>query len=199
MCKQEFLEQLSRGLYGLPQEDIEERVSFYSEMIDDQVEEGISEAEAVCALGSVEEIVAQVVAEVPLTRIAKERVKTKRKLSSGEIILLTLGSPIWLSLLIAALAVVFSLYISLWAVIVSLWSVFVSFFVCTICCVLACFVLFFSGNGIAGAFSLCAGLVLAGLTIFMFYGCFAATKGTAILTKKIIIWIKNCFIRKEEV
>ncbi len=43
MNKQAFLTQLRKGLSGLPQEDIEERLAFYSEMIDDRIEEGLSE------------------------------------------------------------------------------------------------------------------------------------------------------------
>ena len=78
MNKQEFLELLRKGLYGLPQEDIEERIAFYAEMIDDRIEEGISETEAVEAVGSVEEIVFQTVSEIPFAKIAKERIKTKR-------------------------------------------------------------------------------------------------------------------------
>ena len=46
MNKQEFLNQLRSGLNGLPHEEIEERVMFYSEMIDDRVEEGLSEEDA---------------------------------------------------------------------------------------------------------------------------------------------------------
>ena len=42
MTKNEFLEQLRRGLSGLPMEDIDERLNFYSEMIDDRIEEGLS-------------------------------------------------------------------------------------------------------------------------------------------------------------
>ena len=75
MSKQEFLARLRKGLSGLPQEDIEERLGFYSEMIEDQMEEGISEEEAVSAVGAVDEIVAQVVAQTPIARIAKERIK----------------------------------------------------------------------------------------------------------------------------
>lgn len=48
MNKQEFLVKLRKGLSGLPKEDIEERLTFYSEMIDDRMEEGLSEEEAVC-------------------------------------------------------------------------------------------------------------------------------------------------------
>ena len=43
MNKQEFLAGLRKGLSGLPQEDIEERLLFYSEMIDDRIEEGMEE------------------------------------------------------------------------------------------------------------------------------------------------------------
>ncbi len=196
MSKQEFLAQLRKGLSGLPQDDIEERLAFYSEMIDDQTEDGVSEEEAVTAIGPVDEIVAQVVAETPLVKIAKERIKSKRRLRTGETILLALGSPIWLSLGIAAFAVILSLYICLWAVITSLWSVFASFAVCSVGGVPACVILAVNGNGVSGFALLCTGIVCAGLAIFMFYGCKAATKGTLILTKKMATWIKNCFIKK---
>lgn len=199
MSKQEFLVQLRKGLSGLPQDDIEERLMFYSEMIEDQMEEGLSEEQAVSAVGSVDEIVAQVVADIPLAKIAKERIRPKRRLSAGEIVLLALGSPIWLSLGIAAFAVILALYISLWAVIISLWTVFASLAACSIGGVLACVILIVGGNGASGVAMLAAGIVCAGLSIFMFYGCKAATKGTLILTKKMAIWTKNCFIKKEEV
>ncbi len=198
MNKQEFLTQLRKGLSGLPQNDIEERLTFYSEMIDDRMEEGLSEEEAVSAVGSVDEIVTQVIAETPLAKIAKERIKSKRRLNTGEIILLVLGSPIWLSLGIAAFAVIFSLYISLWAVIISLWAAFASLAACSIGGILACAIFIIGGNGISGIAILAAGIVCAGLSIFMFYGCKAATKGTLILTKKTAIWTKDRFIKKEE-
>lgn len=198
MNKQEFLTKLRKGLAGLSQDDIEERLAFYSEMIEDQMEEGLSETEAVSAVGSVPKIVAQVVADIPFTKIAKERIRPKRRLSVGEIILLVLGSPIWLSLGIATFAVIFSLYVVLWSVIISLWAVFVSLAACALGGVIGCVIFTVSGNSVSGIAVLAAGLVCAGLSIFMFYGCKAATKSTLILTKKIAIWIKNCFIKKEE-
>jgi len=199
MGKQEFLVQLRKGLSGLPQEDIEERLTFYGEMIDDRMEEGITEEEAVSAVGTVDEIVTQVVAETPLVKIAKERIKSKRRLSAGEIVLLALGSPIWLSLAIAAFAVILSLYISLWAVIISLWSVFVSLAACSIGGVLTCVVFAVGGNGASGVAMLAVGIVCAGLSIFMLYGCKAATKGVLLLTKKMVLGIKSLFVGKERV
>ena len=198
MLKQEFLNALRAGLSGLPQADIEERANFYGEMIDDRMEEGVPEEEAVAAVGPVDEIVSQIVAETPLTKIVKERVKPKRRLKAGEIVLLVLGSPIWLSLLIAAFAVVFSLYVVLWALLICLWAVFAAFTVCALVCVAAGISFTVQGNGLSGLAVLAAGLVLAGLAIFLFFACKAASKGVVILTGKIARGIKKCFMKKEE-
>ncbi len=182
MHKQEFIARLRKRLSGLPQGDIEERLTFYCEMIDDRMEEGLSEEDAVSAVGSVDEVISQIAADIPL---AKERIFPRRQ-KTWEVVLLVLGSPIWLSLLIAAFAVILSLYISLWAVIISLWAVFVSLLVCSIGGVVACTILAIGGNGPSGVAMLSAGIVCAGLSIFMFYGCKAVTKGTLFLTKKAV-------------
>ena len=50
MNKQEFLDALRRALSGVPLEEIEERVGFYGEMIDDRIEEGLSEVAAVAVV-----------------------------------------------------------------------------------------------------------------------------------------------------
>lgn len=198
MNKQEFLTRLRKGLSGLPQDEIEERLTFYDEMLEDKIEEGLSEEEAVMAAGPVEEIVEQVIADTPFTKIAKERIRPKKRLNAGEIILLVLGSPIWLSLIIAAISIVFAIYISLWAVIISLWAVFASLVVYAAGSIVSCIVFIVIGRGIPGVAVLATGMVSAGLSVFMFFGCKATTKGIFILTKKIALWIKNCFIKKEE-
>lgn len=197
MNKQGFLAQLRKELSGLPQADIEEHLTFYSEMIADQMEEGLPEEEAVSAAGSVEEIIAQTIADIPYGKIAKGKLKPKKRLKAWEIALLILGSPIWFSLLIAAFAVIMSLYTSLWAIIISLWAVFVSLAACSIGGMLVCVVFTAGGNGASGLAMLATGIICSGLSVFMFYGCKAVTNGTLILTKKITVWIKNCFIKKE--
>ncbi len=198
MNKQEFLLKLSKGLSGLPREDIEERLVFYGEMIDDRMEEGLSEEDAVREIGNVDEIVSQIIADTPLTKLVKEKMKTKRALRIWEIIFLALGSPIWLSLLIAAFAVVISAYAVLWLVIISLWSVFVSFIGTALGGIVAGIVFAGLGNVLTGIAMIGAGIISAGFSIFSFYGCKAATKGAFLLTKKIVFGIKNCFIKKEE-
>lgn len=197
MTKQEFQVRLRNGLSGLSQEDIEERIIFYSEMIDDRMEEGLSEEEAVSAIGSVDEIVSQVLADTPLTKLVKEKIKPKRTLKAWEIVLLVLGSPIWFSLLIAATVVVFALYIVIWSMMISLWAVEVSLVASFLGCVAAGIAVACHGNGFMGAAMIGAGLICAGLSILLFFGCMGATKGIVLLTKKIASGIKNLFVGKE--
>lgn len=199
MTKMEFLLDLTGKLSPLPWEEISDRWDYYSEMIDDRMEDGLSEDEAVAELGTVEEVAAQILADIPLSTLVKEKIKSKRRLRGWEIVFLVLGSPIWLSLLIAAFAVVFSIYVSLWAVVISLWAVFVSLAACFLGGAAACVILAVSGNGASGLALLAAGLLCAGLSIVLFYGCRAATKGILLLTKKFAVWLKNRLIKKEEV
>lgn len=196
MNKQEFLGELGRRLCGLPSEEIEQRLEFYSEMIDDKIEEGAEEEEAVSALGDVSEIAAQIKADVPLAKLVKEKIKPKKKLSALEIVLIVLGSPIWISLLLAALAVVFAVYVVIWSVVISLWAVFVSLVASTLVSLSQAVVFVCWGHADYGIFMLGAGLILAGVAVFAFFGCRLVTKGVVLLTKKIFIGIKNCFMKK---
>lgn len=194
MSKQEFLAQLRNGLSGLPQADIEERLTFYSEMIEDRMEEGLSEEDAVSAVGSADEIAAQIAAD---SSLAKETIKPKRRLKAFEIVLLTLGSPVWLSLAVAAAAVLVSLYVSLWSVIVSLWAVFGSLIGCALAGFAGGIGIACQGHVLSGIATIGAGIACAGLSVFMFYGCKAATNGALLLTKKAARGMKHRFSKKE--
>ena len=197
MNKKEFLVQLRMGLSGLPQDDIEERLAFYSEMIDDRMEEGLSEAEAVCAMGTVDSVAAQILADIPLTKLVKEKVKTNRMLKTWEIVLLVLGSPIWLSLLIAVFAVFLSVYVVIWSAVVALWSIEVSFAACSLGGIISAAIFVFQENILTGIAMLGAGICCIGLSVFLFFGCIAVTKGILLLTKKITLGIKTLFVGKE--
>ena len=197
MTKLNFLLSLNEKLAGLPKNEIEEHLNFYVEMIEDRIEDGMPEEEAVAAAGTVDEIAEEIIADIPLFKIAKEKIKPKRKPRALEIVLLAVGSPVWLPLAIAAAVVMLALYISLWSIIVSLWSVFASLVGCTIGGVVLSVVLLVSGR-LVGVGMIGVSLVLAGLAILSFIGCSAATKGTVLLTKKTALTIKKRFIKREE-
>ena len=183
MNKRKFLLRLKRALRGCSPSEIQSRLAFYSEMIDDRVEEGVSEKEAIQAIGNPDDIASEIRME-----LNERPKKEKRPLGTGAKILIAVGSPIWLSLLIAASAVVFSLVISLAAVV---FSVFVCMFAALICVFAAVFALGVSAlacliAGIACAFEgmfiqllLWTGVsfVCAGLCIALALLCVPAGKG----------------------
>ena len=64
MRKEEFLTALRAGLTGLLPEGVEKLVEFCSEMIDDRMEDGLTEEEAVAAAGSLDELIQQAKTEL---------------------------------------------------------------------------------------------------------------------------------------
>lgn len=198
MNKQDFLAQLRRGLSGLPKEDLGERLTFYSEMIDDRMEDGVPEETAVREIGPVDRLAAQILAEIPSGKQTKETTAPKKKRKVWETVLLAAGSPVWLPLLIAALAVILALYAVLWSVILAFWAVFASVAVCALAGVAAGIYFMISGSVLTGIAVAGAGIVCAGLSVFLFFGCAAASKGVLYLTKVPAVRIRSVFIKKEE-
>ncbi len=72
MTKLEFLATLEKALAGLPKEDCKRIVDYYCEMIDDRMEDGFSEEDAVKAAGTLEEIAQQAAQEAPAGTPAPE-------------------------------------------------------------------------------------------------------------------------------
>ena len=198
MTKQDFLLRLREGLCGFSQEAIEEYLDFYSEIIDDRMEEGLSEEEAVADIGSVKEIVEQILAETSFIKIVKDKIKGMKKLQGWEIVLLAVGSPIWLALLISALAVVLSLYVSIWSVIVSLWAAGAAVAGSALGGVVGGLICLFKINLWTGLALLGAGLVCAGLAIFLLFGCKITTAVILRFTGKAAQAMKSRLMKKEE-
>lgn len=121
----------------------------------------------------------------------------KRRLSALSIVLLIIGSVVWVPLLFATAAVVLAFYIVIWACVVSLWAAFAALGASAVAGIAASVALNLSGNGLQGLAMMGAGFVCAGLAIFAFFGCKALTKGVVWLTKKSVLWFKNRCAKKE--
>lgn len=197
MNKLEFTEALRAKIAGLPEKDIDERIAFYCEMIDDRIEDGLSEEEAIEDIGSVEDIAAQIISEIPLSKIVKNHLEPKRKMAAWEIALIIVSFPIWLPLIAAIFAIVLSIYAALWSVVVSIWAVFASFVGSGVGGILSGTVVAITASIPSGLFLIFAGILLAGLSILLFFGSLGTTRGMTWLTKRIALWIKKLFIRKE--
>ena len=198
MRKQDFIKELRLNLSFLPKEEIHDRISFYSELIDDKIEEGVKEEDAIKSIGSIDEIINQIIDEMPLSKIAKDKIKPKRKLSGLEIALIIVGSPIWLSLLLSLIAVLFSLYIIGWSIVISIWAILISLIAVLVAGIVLTIISLFSNIYIVALSYLGATLVILGLTILMHYVCKIITRLYIKLTKLIVLSIKKKMLKRGE-
>ena len=196
MNKKEFLSTLEDRLYGLPKKDIEDRLNFFEEIIDDKMSEGKSEEQAVYEIGNIEDIVLDITKETPLVKLVKEKVKPKRKVRGWEIALLILGFPLWLPLLITFFVLLFVLYLLVWVMVIVSYSVEISFIASMVASIVSFFAYFSHGTFNASALGLAIGCL--GLAILMYYVCKIATKATIKLSSKILVRIKKSFVGKGE-
>ena len=197
MNKNAFIAALTTKLVGLPQDDLKRSLEYYGECIDDAIEDGKTEEEAVAALGSIEEIANGIWSEVSMVKLAKTRLKRERKFRAWESILLVLGSPLWIALVLTAFAVVLSVYVSLWSVVVSLFAGMVALGAGALGGTVVSLYAIFTGQGAGGVFLLGCAVAAAGLAILFFYVSLYATKGVIWLGKKIWIGLKKLVTKKE--
>ena len=195
MNKTEFSDALRRALGKLPSYEVEQSIAFYSEMIDDRVEDGMSEADAVAALGPVGAIDAQIIAETPV--IPKAIAKANTGSRTLNVVLLVVFSPIWVPLVLALVVAALMVYLSIWMVIVALWTVVA---VLILCAPIGFFLLAWclaNGYPLTGLFQLGAGLAASGLGLFAWFGVLAASKGLVSLTGTFGRWVKSRFVKPD--
>ena len=185
MTKKEFLIKLRRKLWRLPKQEREEQLAFYGEMIDDRIEEGLTEEEAVESVGKVDEIACQVKTE------NTDEQPTKKKRSGAGIALIVIGSPIWIALLVSIVAVLFSLYVCAWAVLVCLWSSVIVFIGGALFVFVSGIVFLCTHRGVFGIALIGGAFVLISFAIASFFLC-------KWLTKRACVWTKRIFVRTKD-
>ena len=202
MTKRQFLDELRARLSPLPQLDIEKTIAFYSEMIDDRMDDGLTEEEAVSKMESPAVIANRIISEsnYPPVIINPQPQKQKQKgnYTALWITLAVLGLPIWGSLLLTFICVVLTVYISIWAVIISLFAAAIALAVSAVGCMIAGAVIS-SSSVFAFIFSIGAALVCAGISILMFIVSIAAAKGIVKITAYLFRKLRSAFSRKKGV
>lgn len=196
MKKDEFLNELRSKLKGLTKSDIEDRISYYSEMIDDRIEEGESEEDATNNIGTVDEIVEQIATNTSLVKLVKEKTIPKRSLKAWEIILLILGFPLWFPILITGIVLAFTFYILIWVFVIVVYALELSLIAMALVGAVTFFAYLFDGS--LNLIVLGASILGLGGGILLSFVCIYSTKITLKLSKKIIIAIKMSFIKKGE-
>lgn len=194
MLKYEFLTALREQLVGLPKEDIEERISFYEEMINDRMDEGKSEEEAVADIGTVEEVVREIASDTKLVKLVKERMKPKHSLRGWEITLIIASFPFWLPLVITTIVLALVSYLLIWLLVIVTYSVETALWAGAVVSAISFIMSLVSGTP---NFAMLGMSVMAlGGAILMIFACYGSTKLTIGLSKRMMIGIKSAFIRR---
>ena len=196
MKKKEFLTELRYRLKGLPKEEIDQRVEFYSEMIDDSIEDGLTEEKAVENVGSIDEIVRTVASETSLLKLMKHQreSKPKRRIRPWEVVLLILGFPLWLPLLIVIFVLCLVLCILLWILPIVAYSVFTGVLAGGVGGIAIGVANAINGKVSFGGLYAGAGLAAVGASILIFFLALFVTKLTVKLNKLIFTGIKVSII-----
>ena len=198
MNKQEFLSALTERLSGLPMDDIQKYTDMYAESIDDRMEEGLSEEEAVTDLGPVDEIAQQIIRETPMTKIVKQKFKTKHELRGWQIALIIIGSPMWISVGAVCISLLLTLFILLWVAVLVVYVLFLTFCACSLALLLATVLAAIKGSGPLALLSFGSALFCIGVSILLFFASIGTTKGVIKLCGKILLGIKSLFVGKEK-
>lgn len=107
MTKQLFLNELAAALHSLPREERYRTLGYYDELIDDRMEDGQSEEDAVASLGEPQQVAREILGEEePAPSTSKGR-------RVWLIVLLVLGFPLWGSLLVTAAVVLLCVFLCL--------------------------------------------------------------------------------------
>lgn len=114
MTREEFLTEFTISLKKNNIQDIRKTVKYFEEIIDDKIENGMSEEEAVNSLGSIDEIILNL----------EEETSPKKGASLSNKILLILGFPIWGTIVACFFVIALLAYIVIGTVLLCLWVIY---------------------------------------------------------------------------
>ena len=197
MNKQEYLEAIRSRISAMPADDVNRFMDYYSEMIDDRVEDGLSEEEAVADMGSPDAAVEQILEDMPLTKLVKEKIKPKHELKAWEVVLIVLGSPVWIPLLITALVLLLTLWIVAFALLISFYAVVLSFVAAGIGGLICAIPLFIANSPYTAVLMLGAALIGIGIAILFFVSVKPVTVGIFKVCKASVNGIKRMFVKEK--
>ncbi len=186
MTKNAYLSELADRLRQLPQSEIDKSIAYYSEIIDDRMEEGCSEEEAVNGLEAPVTAAERILQDAPLGMLVRERIRPKQAVSGWIIALLVIGFPVWFPLLLAAAGIVFAMYVVVWSLV---FAFFASTGTASLAVLITAFVRAGEGAGLIFAL-LGVGLLGIGCFILMGLATWMAASGVVRLTAALIRSLK---------
>ena len=195
MNKTEYLRALAVLLSdpaNITPEDASRSLDYYEEMIDDRMDDGMSEEEAVAAMGSPEDAARAIFAELDPEKpnANAEKPRNKGKLSPSAVVLLVLTSPVWLSLMVAV-------YVILWSLVITAWSVWVSLAGSALAFLVSAVIRFATLDFAQGLLFVGGTLFCAGAAVFLWFFALFVTRWIAKASAAIFRWFFSIFRSKE--
>ncbi|MBY0123741.1 DUF1700 domain-containing protein [Bacillus sp. S/N-304-OC-R1] len=188
MNKETYLKALNRKLKKLPEDEREAALDYYNEYFDEAGEENIQLV--IKKLGSPSHVTSQILADFAVKGLENGDESTKKGISAiWFIILAILASPIALPLLIAVVALIFSL-------VILCGSFILTFFILVLALSLSGIVSIIGGLSVfaqhwpTALFFIGSGLIVSGIGILLFSPLVSVTKSTSAALAK---WIKKLF------
>lgn len=119
MKKQAFINRLNKGIRLIGYRECQDIVKYYSEIIDDKIDEGMDEEDAVESLGSVDKIIAKTLNDNNIIYVQNNDSRERKNLLIIVIVVLTF--PLWIGIIGALLGVLVAfLAVALSGIVVSL-------------------------------------------------------------------------------
>ena len=163
MTRQEFLKTIRKKLKALPAGEVKNSLAFYDEAISDRIDKGMTEEQAVAALGSPDEVAARIMEEMPEAEAAGEKRGARGGISW---LLVILTSPIWFAVLIVMATVIPAAAACIIGLAAMLAALAVALPVCAVAALVACGALFYM-NHWTGVLALGCAMALSGISILV--------------------------------
>lgn len=196
MTKEEFLQELRKRLKGLPSNDLEERISFYDEAINDRLDDGMSEDEAISDLGGIDLVVEQIAKDTNLTTLVKHKINTSNskrgKIQAWQIVLIILLFPFWIILASLLFTLFILAFVLVFILVIVAYALCISFIGGSLVGFVAMALNTFNGN--FNVAHLGVSVTLLGLGFIFVFVSYYATILTIKLIKAIILGIKKMLI-----
>ncbi|MBR3988402.1 MAG: DUF1700 domain-containing protein [Clostridia bacterium] len=189
MTKNEFTKVLKSKINHLPKSERRKILQYYYEMISERMEDGMTEAEAIDALGNIDELLSEY-------SPAPSEPRRGVRLRAWHIIMLIIGAPLWISLVAAMLCIMLAFYIIIWVLVICFYVVFAALAASGFALTMASFLSFFYGGAPYFFLLFGAGAFLSGLAIMWLIVCNLFAKAMAKVTGKSAKGIFRFFFKR---
>lgn len=190
MNRQQFFNELNTLLNQLPKKERNKTITYYNELINDYIEDGLPEEVAIAKLGNLQSIANEILLDNGKTPNSRSSSGSKIFIA----ILLVLGFPLWGSILLAGALLLLSFYIILFCPILVFGICSIAFFGSSIVCIIVT-PLIIMENLAYSLVQLGVGIFLLGLSIV--FACLTIQITKYIVKTSSFIWKKLLSVFKK--